>query len=61
VPGRPHPRIHGDWRGEYVGTWLSAGDAALRGKIDAMVADWLSTQQADGYLGTFDESDRRKS
>jgi DUF1680 family protein len=68
-PDRPHPEIRGDWQGEYIGTWLdaailsawNAGDDELRNKIGAMVADWLSTQQADGYLGTIPEEDRWES
>ncbi|MEW6401155.1 MAG: beta-L-arabinofuranosidase domain-containing protein, partial [Chloroflexota bacterium] len=69
VPGRPHPEIRGDWQGEFMGTWLDAailsawntGDVRLRQKIDALVEDWLATQQKDGYLGTYDEKDRWKS
>lgn len=69
VPGRPRPEIRGDWQGEYIGTWLdaailsawNAGDAELHTKIDGMVEDLLSTQQEDGYLGTYDEVDRWKS
>ncbi len=68
-PDRPRPEIHGDWQGEYIGTWLDAavltawntGDAELWTKVQAMVGDWLSTQQDDGYLGTYDEMDRWKS
>jgi DUF1680 family protein len=68
-PDRPREEIRGDWQGEYIGTWLDAailsahnsGDPALRAKIDDLVADWLATQEADGYLGTYDEGDRWKS
>lgn len=68
-PNRPRPEIRGDWQGEYIGTWLDAAilsawnqnDQALQKKIEGMVTDWLSTQQEDGYLGTFDEVDRWKS
>jgi uncharacterized protein len=68
-PDRPRPEIYGDWQGEYIGTWLdsavlsawNAADEQLSAKIDAMVSDWLSTQQEDGYLGTYDEPDRWKS
>lgn len=68
-PDRPRPEIRGDWQGEYIGTWMdaailsawNAGDDELRMKIDSMVEDWLSTQQEDGYLGTYDEKDRWKS
>jgi DUF1680 family protein len=68
-PNRPRVEIRGDWQGEYLGTWLDAAiltawnqhDQALEKKIEGMVTDWLSTQQEDGYLGTFDEADRWKS
>lgn len=69
-PEKPvKPGIRGDWPGEFMGTWLDAavltawntGDSVLRAKIDAMVKDWLSTQQPDGYLGTYDEQDRWKA
>jgi DUF1680 family protein len=63
------PGIRGDWPGEFMGTWLDAAvlsawnaqDDVLRAKLDAMVEDWLSTQDADGYLGTYDEKDRWQS
>lgn len=69
VPNRPHQEIHGDWQGEFIGTWLNAAvlsawnanDEALRQKITTMVDAWLATQQPDGYLGTYDEPDRWKS
>jgi hypothetical protein len=70
VENPPHPEIsHGDWQGEFMGTWIDAAcnsawhanDAELRQKIDKMVIDWLATQEEDGYLGTFDEKDRWKS
>jgi DUF1680 family protein len=49
------------WVGEHVGKWLHAatlawvytGDADLRAKLDRVVNALLSTQQADGYLGTY--------
>lgn len=64
-----YPGIRGDWQGEFLGTWVdaasisawNAGDETLRAKLDKMVADWLATQQPDGYLGTYDEEDRWKS
>ncbi len=64
-----YPGVRGDWQGEFIGTYLDAasiaawnsGDSALRAKIDKMVADWLATQDPDGYLGTYDEIDRWKS
>jgi DUF1680 family protein len=66
---QPKPGIRGDWQGEFMGTWLDAAiltswntnDGELRAKVDSMVKDWLATQQADGYLGTYDEVDRWKS
>lgn len=66
----PHPEIaRGDWQGEFIGTWLDAAcrtawyanDAELRQKIDRIVDDWLTTQDEDGYLGTYDEKDRWQS
>ena len=66
----PHPEItRGDWQGEFIGTWVdaaciaawNAGDDELRSKIDALVKDWLATQEEDGYLGTYDDEDRWKS
>ncbi len=49
------------WIGEHVGKWLHAatlawvntGDAALRTKLDRVVAELLKTQGPDGYLGTY--------
>ena len=68
-PDRPHKEIIGDWQGEFMGTWLDAAvltawnthDNVLRTKIDHMVSQWLETQQADGYLGTYNDDDRWKS
>ncbi len=68
-PDRPRKEIFGDWQGEYLGTWMDAAvlsvqyahDEALRAKIDAMVPDWIATQEADGYLGTYDGEDRWQS
>lgn len=68
-PDRPRKAIYGDWQGEYLGTWMDAaaltvqysGDTLLRTKIDKMVDAWLATQEADGYLGTYDGEDRWKS
>lgn len=69
-PDPPHPEFsRGDWPGEFLGTWVDAacltawntGDDGLRQKIDAMLQEWLATQQEDGYLGTYDEQDRWKS
>jgi len=68
-PDRPHPEIRGDWQGEFMGTWLdaaclsawNAGDDFLRQKIAHMAADWMDTQKADGYLGTYSLEERWKS
>lgn len=54
------------WDGEHVGKWLHAatlawvntGDAALREKLDATVAELMKCQLDDGYLGTYLEKDR---
>ena len=66
----PHAdRSRGDWVGEFIGTWVAtsslvawnAHDQALRHKLERMIQEWLSCQQTDGYLGTYDEPDRWKS
>jgi hypothetical protein len=49
------------WIGEHVGKWIHAatlawlysGDPALRRKLDSVVASLISTQEPDGYLGTY--------
>ena len=49
------------WIGEHVGKWLHAAtlawaytrDPALRQKLDQVAAELISTQEADGYLGTY--------
>jgi len=49
------------WDGEHVGKWLHAatlawvntGDAALREKLDYVVAELIKCQLPDGYLGTY--------
>jgi DUF1680 family protein len=54
------------WIGEHVGKWLHAatlawaytGDPALRIKLDQVVAQLVSAQEPDGYLGTY-APDRR--
>ena len=54
------------WIGEHVGKWLHAatlawaytGDDALRRKIDGVAAQLISTQEPDGYLGTYIPSQR---
>jgi DUF1680 family protein len=50
-----------EWIGEHVGKWIDAatlawaysGDAELRAKIDPVVEQLISTQEPDGYLGTY--------
>src|ERR1017187_1433036 len=57
------------WDGEHVGKWLhaatlawvSTGDPALREKLDYVAAELVKCQLADGYLGTYVESNRWKS
>ena len=52
--------------GEHVGKWIHAAtlawvyanDAALRAKVDRVVASLIATQQASGYLGTYSDSSR---
>lgn len=54
------------WIGEHVGkfldaatlAWASTDEAALRAKIDRVVAELIKTQEPDGYLGTY-TPDRR--
>ena len=54
------------WDGEHVGKWLHAatlawvntGDAALRRKLDHVVAELCKCQLPDGYLGTYLDKDR---
>src|SRR5262249_48290187 len=68
-PDRPRQEIHGDWQGEFIGTWLDAAaltawnknDAQLRNKVQGMVSAWMATQDDDGYLGTYDRKDRWQS
>ncbi|TCV92724.1 hypothetical protein EC912_10662 [Luteibacter rhizovicinus] len=66
APERRRENREGDWYGEHAGKWLYAaakaaarsGDAVLRAHV-LRVADYLvSTQEADGYLGTY-APDRR--
>jgi DUF1680 family protein len=57
---------HQDWQGEHVGkflhaatlAWQNTGDAALKAKLDRVVARLLKTQEADGYLGTYPPAHR---
>ena len=54
------------WIGEHAGkfidaatnTWAYSGNTVLRDKLDSTVHDLISTQLADGYLGTYLEADR---
>ena len=66
APAQRAQNLEGDWYGEHAGKWLVAaakaaarsGDADLRARVHR-VADFLvSTQEADGYLGTY-APDRR--
>ncbi|WP_255323008.1 beta-L-arabinofuranosidase domain-containing protein [Lysobacter sp. K5869] len=61
APERRRHNTEGDWYGEHAGKWLSAaakaaarsGDARLLANL-RRVADFLvSTQEPDGYLGTY--------
>ncbi|MDP1580344.1 MAG: glycoside hydrolase family 127 protein [Candidatus Didemnitutus sp.] len=57
---RQKPGSH-PWIGEHIGKWLHAatlawaytGDAALRRKLDGVVAELVAAQEPDGYLGTY--------
>ena len=57
---------HQDWQGEHVGkflhaatlAWQNTGDAALKTKLDRVVARLLKTQEPDGYLGTYPTNKR---
>ncbi len=54
------------WDGEHVGKWMHAatlawantGDALLRERLDYVAAELVKCQLADGYLGTYVESER---
>jgi uncharacterized protein len=54
------------WIGEHVGKWMHAatlawaysGDEALRRKLDTVAASLIATQEADGYLGTYEPGKR---
>lgn len=62
---RQRPGTH-PWTGEHVGKWLHAAilayrqhpDDALKGKIDTIAKGLMSTQTADGYLGTYNDAMR---
>jgi DUF1680 family protein len=66
---RPREEIHGDWQGEFIGTWTNAavltawnkGDEQLSQKVRRLVKDWIATQEDDGYLGTYNREDRWES
>ena len=57
---RQKPGSH-PWIGEHVGKWIHAatlawahqGEPALRSKLDTVVRELISTQEPDGYLGTY--------
>lgn len=57
---------HQDWAGEHVGKWLHAAtltwantqSPALRAKLDRVAARLIKTQEADGYLGTYQPDHR---
>ncbi len=59
-PGK-HP-----WIGEHVGKWLHAAtltwaytqNPELRAKIDRVASELIKTQEADGYLGTYEPEKR---
>ena len=40
---------------------VNAGDVALAAKVNLLVERWVSLQEADGYLGTYDSADRWKA
>ncbi len=54
------------WIGEHVGKWLHAatltwaytGNADLKAKLDRVGHALIATQEADGYLGTYDRAGR---
>lgn len=57
---------HQAWQGEHAGkflhaatlAWAYTGDAALKTKLDRVVARLLRTQESDGYLGTYPKNRR---
>ena len=54
------------WIGEHIGKWIHAatlawantGDVVLKKKLDQAVAELISTQEPDGYLGTYVPEER---
>ena len=59
-PGK-HP-----WIGEHIGKYLHAAanawqyskDPELKQHMDSMAAQWIATQDSDGYLGTYTRAER---
>jgi len=62
---QPAPRLV-PWAGEFVGKYLISAvqalrlseDPRLRRQVGRVVAEFVATQAADGYLGPFPQSDR---
>jgi uncharacterized protein len=60
-PGMRMKNTQGDWNGEHAGKWLitaaraayRSGDAELRRNVLAVARYLVSTQEPDGYLGTY--------
>ncbi|MEH6420061.1 glycoside hydrolase family 127 protein [Pseudomonas sp. CGJS7] len=61
APERRQQNLEGDWYGEHAGKWLIAaakaaarsGDAGLRARVHRVADFLISTQEPDGYLGTY--------
>ncbi|HEY4146869.1 beta-L-arabinofuranosidase domain-containing protein [Pinirhizobacter sp.] len=61
APSQRELNREGDWYGEHAGKWLVAAaraaarsrDAALRARVLRVAQFLVSTQEADGYLGTY--------
>lgn len=57
---------HQEWAGEHIGkflhaatlTWATTKDASLKAKLDRAVQRLVSTQESDGYLGTYPRNER---
>lgn len=67
APFRERGNKDQSWIGEHVGKWLSAAaiacrhapdDKVLREKLVRVADELIATQEPDGYLGTYVESDR---
>ena len=62
---RSRPGSH-PWIGEHIGKWLHAGtlawqntgDDRLKGKLAGAVRDLVACQEPDGYLGTYEKTQR---